>query len=36
MQPSLPQLILAIKLEKTEERLMSLGGWWCWRRRCEH
>jgi hypothetical protein len=26
MQPSLPQLILPIKLEKSEERLTSLGG----------
>jgi hypothetical protein len=26
MQPSLPELILPIKLEKTEERLTSLGG----------
>ena len=26
MQPSLPELILPIKLEKSEERLRSLGG----------
>jgi len=26
MQPSLPELILPIKLEKSEERLTSLGG----------